>query len=126
MSINPVPSTMNLPIAPVDAPPRPEPTPPAIAPGDGSLPSDSGSRPKTELPVPLPAAGAEEMPQDEVQVQRNDEANGEIVIKYLDGRGKVILQVPSSQVLDLERSIAQELAASEGGTQPRGGNVRGH
>jgi uncharacterized FlaG/YvyC family protein len=48
------------------------------------------------------------MPTDEVQVQR-DSATTEIVIKYLDGSGNVILQVPSSQVLDVARAIDQGL-----------------
>jgi uncharacterized FlaG/YvyC family protein len=38
-------------------------------------------------------------------VQRDDESNGQIVIKYLDHSGQVILQIPSSQVLGLARAI---------------------
>jgi uncharacterized FlaG/YvyC family protein len=42
-------------------------------------------------------------------VQRDSETNGEIVIRYLDRSGDVILQVPSSQMLALTRAIDQNL-----------------
>jgi len=48
------------------------------------------------------------MPQDEVEVQRDSAANDEIVIKYMDHSGNVILQVPSSQVLGVTRAIDQD------------------
>lgn len=67
---------------------------------------DSGSDPKREIPVVRPAPQVVEIPQDEVQVQRDSQTNN-IVIRYLDGSGNLILQVPSSQLLNLARSIAQ-------------------
>lgn len=70
---------------------------------------DSGALAKTELRRAHDSTPSQEMPQDEVQVQREGEPNGEIVIKYLDRGGQVILQVPSSQVLGLARSIAHDL-----------------
>jgi biopolymer transport protein ExbD len=48
-----------------------------------------------------------ELPQDEVQVQRDSQ--NQIVIKYLDGSGRVIFQVPSSQIVALQRAIEQAL-----------------
>jgi hypothetical protein len=48
-----------------------------------------------------------ELPQDVVQVQR--ESQHQIVIKYLDSAGKVIFQLPSSQMLALQRAIEQAL-----------------
>jgi len=50
------------------------------------------------------------MPQDEVQVQRDSGTNGDIVIKYMDHFGNVVLQIPSSQVLGVAHAIDQELA----------------
>ena len=69
--------------------------------------SDSGSDPKREIPVVQPSPQTVEIPQDEVQVQRDSQTNNEIVIRYVDGSGKLILQVPSSEVLKLARAIAQ-------------------
>jgi len=40
-------------------------------------------------------------------VQRDSQ--NQIVIKYLDGSGKVIFQVPSAQVLALQHAIEQAL-----------------
>ena len=39
-------------------------------------------------------------------------AGGAIVIRYLDAHGNVVLQVPSSQVLELARSIRQDLESA--------------
>ena len=50
-----------------------------------------------------------ETAKDEVQVQRDGENNGQIVIRYLDHAGQVILQVPSSQILGLARAIERAL-----------------
>jgi uncharacterized FlaG/YvyC family protein len=50
-----------------------------------------------------------EMPRDEVQVQRVNGASGDIVIRYIDASGNLILQIPSSQVLGLARAIEQAL-----------------
>jgi len=49
--------------------------------------------------------------QDAVQVQR--ETGNQIVIRYLDRCGQVIVQVPSSQVLELEKAIEQALEAQQ-------------
>ena len=72
---------------------------------------DSGTPAKRENQGVQDAASAPEMPQDEVEVQREGKLNGEIVIKYLDRSGDVILQVPSPQVLNLDRSIAHDTAS---------------
>jgi len=91
---------------------------------------DPGTSPSQEIRdsqnVPAPA----ELPQDEVQVQREGQADNEIVIKYLDHSGNLILQVPSSQVLGVAQAIDQDLeeqakahAAEAGG---EGGKTHGH
>jgi len=86
----------------------------------GTKPPRSQQETKAERPVSDPdpkqeivnrrqAPQAAELPQDEVQVQRDTDGNGQIVIRYLDHSGQVILQVPSSQVLGLARAIEQAL-----------------
>lgn len=86
---------------------------------------NSGMQPNRESPVHQRDRKVLEMPQDEVQVQRDSQ--NQIVIKYLDGSGKVIFQVPSSQVLALQQAIEQALeqqaqsrTAADGETAVRG------
>jgi hypothetical protein len=108
MSINPVQG-----IGPADevrfenANPRPSPTVPAAQGAKSAQPS-SGNPPKQEVPTSQSVPPSGEMPQDEVEVQRDSAANDEIVIKYMDHSGNVILQVPSSQVLGVTRAIDQD------------------
>lgn len=93
-----------------------------------------GPSPKPKIHDPQNAAVSAEMPQDEVQVQRDSSTNGDIVIKYLDHSGEVVLQIPSSQVLGVARAIDEELAleakaranAGETPSGSNGGNVHGH
>lgn len=66
-------------------------------------------------------------------MQRDSATNGEIVIRYLDQRGNLILQVPSSEVLGVTRGIDQALEqskraqAAESGVTPRSkGGKNGH
>ncbi len=98
-----------------------------------SAQSNSGTAPKQEVQqlqkAPVPVAEA----QDEVQVQRDSATNGEIVIRYLDRSGDVILQVPSSQMLDVTRAIDANLQEEakvrmDAGTTPaanQGGKLYG-
>ena len=71
--------------------------------------SESAPKSKQELHSgklnPPPA----EMPRDEVQVQRTNGGSGDIVIRYMDPHGNLILQIPSSQVLGLARAIERAL-----------------
>jgi hypothetical protein len=89
-----------------DKQPRSAPEPAAQAksspPGTGNL----SKRESKNLPA---SAQPFELPEDEVQVQRDAETNGEVVIRYLDHSGSVILQLPSSQMLGLTRAIEQGL-----------------
>ncbi len=73
-----------------------------------------------------------EMPRDEVQVQRTNDGSGDIVIRYMDPHGNLILQIPSSQVLALARAIERtfEQEASQESTgnlaSRSGGTSDGH
>lgn len=98
---------------------------PSIAPGNetqwnSSHPSDtpqkltlattkSGSDPIPEPPSAQRSPSALELPQDEVQVQRDSQADDQIVVRYMDDKGNLILQVPSEQVLSVAHAIGQDL-----------------
>lgn len=69
--------------------------------------SASGTQPNRESPAARKQTKEAELPQDEVQVQRDGQ--NQIVIKYLDSSGKMIFQVPSSQILALQQAIEQAL-----------------
>lgn len=73
--------------------------------------SDSEPRPTREIKKPQSDPASFELPQDEVQVQRDPAGSGQIIIRYLDSKGNLILQVPSSQLLGLARSIEETLSA---------------
>jgi hypothetical protein len=74
----------------------------AAQPATGYLPKAEQAGTKS---IPSPA----ELPQDEVQVQRDSQIRDEVVIKYLDTvSGNLILQVPSAEVLSVDHGIYQE------------------
>jgi len=70
---------------------------------------NSGPEPRQEIRHQPQTSETSEIVKDEVQVQRDGESNGQIVIRYLDHAGQVILQVPSSQILGLARAIERAL-----------------
>lgn len=134
MSINPVPglgSITNAQSAEASTTPRQEPV--FTRPGEETAQPVPGSSPKQEAQIPQNVSESQQLPQDEVQVQRDPETT-EIVIKYLDRSGSVILQVPSSQVLGVAHAIEQDLAqeakvrasASAPHADSEGGKVHGH
>ena len=130
MSINPVPG-----IGPADdarfaaANPRSAQSRPSAPAAAESSQPDPGTSPKQEPRIPQNAAASLEMPQDEVQVQRDGGTNGEIVIRYVDRSGDVILQVPSSQVLGMTRAIDEDFQqaarARENAGATQAGSERG-
>jgi len=92
---------------------------------------DSGASSKTNANPAQNAAQNNELPEDEVQVQRDSQTNGDIVVKYVDHSGNLILQVPSLQVLGLARAIDQDFAREaklhnpENASQDEGGKSHG-
>ncbi len=109
MSIDPVttirPATDSLP-APGNI--RDQQLSPAATPANCAQPN-SACKPKEEIRDLRNDSQSSELPRDEVQVQQGSETNGRIVIKYLDHSGKLILQVPTSQVLGLARAVDRAL-----------------
>jgi hypothetical protein len=99
------------------------------APCAGSI---SGTNPKPEIASVQNETHSLEASRDEVQVQQ-DGGDGKIVIRYLDGSGNVILQIPSSQLLGLSRAIGEALdeqakiRSSAHSSEPvEGSNLHGH
>ena len=84
--------------------------------------------------TPRSVSAPAEVQQDEVQVQQDSEIKDEIIIRYVNPAGNVILQIPSSQVLGVQRAIDQvfeqeaKARASAGATQTgsNGGKTHGH
>ena len=72
-----------------------------------------GTTSKQESSSAQPPARSTELPQDEVQVLRDSQTNGEVVVKYLDHAGNLIVQMPSSQMLGVTRAIEQDFQARE-------------
>jgi hypothetical protein len=68
----------------------------------------AGSSLNSEAGAAQSSSSSTELPEDEVQVQRDSQTNGEVVIKYLDHAGNLILQVPSSQMIGLARAIEED------------------
>jgi hypothetical protein len=108
MSINPVQG-----IGPVseaqlaDASLRLGPSRAAAAEGQESPQPNSGTSPNQPVRAAQNASSDSDLPQDEVQVQRDSQAD-EIVVRYLDHSGNLILQMPSSEVLGLTRAIGED------------------
>lgn len=133
MSINPVQKTEPAIELQVTQPGARSSPPPSVA-AAKSAASDPGTSPKQNLHDPQNAASTTEFPQDEVQVLRDNGTNGDIIVKFMDHFGNVVLQIPSSQVLGVAHAIDQELAleakarANAGEAQPEGngGKVHGH
>jgi hypothetical protein len=106
MSVNPVPTidlTVGEQSANTNLQKRPSANPEVIP-----AQPDPGTSPKQEASSGQPAPISTELRQDEVQVQRNSETNGEVVIKYLDHFGNLIVQMPSSQMLGVTRAIDRD------------------
>ncbi|MGC2447577.1 MAG: hypothetical protein WA477_08030 [Candidatus Sulfotelmatobacter sp.] len=114
-------------VDPTSAPVRPTAT---ISPSAKPDPEPASKRNGSD---PADAPSSSELHRDEVQVQRESGTDGEIVIRYVDRFGDLVLQVPSAQVLGVSRAIDQELAseakarASADTTQPENeGDIHGH
>jgi hypothetical protein len=130
MSINPVQTISQIvETRPANASPRPEPPAPAET---KSNDPNAGNPPKAEAQKTQSASVSAELPQDEVDVQRDTQTNGDVVVKYKDPSGNLILQVPSTQVLGVARAITQDFRTeakareTTAQTEDKGGNSDGH
>jgi hypothetical protein len=86
----------------------------AKAPSESSTAADktarpvSGTLPKQESSVAKKASASYELTQDVVEVHQDPEIKNQFIIQYLDQAKNVVLQVPSDEELQVERTIAQE------------------
>ncbi|HUO13798.1 MAG TPA: hypothetical protein VMX38_02335 [Verrucomicrobiae bacterium] len=71
--------------------------------------SNPGTAPKINESPASSVTPSSEIPQDEVEVQRDSQVHGEIVVRYVDQSGNVVLQMPSEQVLGVARAINEDL-----------------
>jgi hypothetical protein len=91
-----------------------------------------GTSPKQEVRNPQNASASTELPQDEVQVQRENGIDGEVVVKYLNPSGDLILEIPTLQVLGMARAIGQDFQkaaqarANDATREKNGGETHGH
>jgi hypothetical protein len=90
----------------------------------------AGYGPKQEAPVQKDVSPASQLPEDEVQLQRDSGLQNELIVRYVDKTGNLILQVPAEQLLHFERAIAAEFQqakppATTEGENPKGGS-HGH
>jgi uncharacterized FlaG/YvyC family protein len=113
MSINPVQSFGNESGVQASAEsaraPRPQSTPVSVT-IRAQEQSSSGTLPNQEIPHAQKVAADAEAPQDVVQVQHDSQITDEVIIKYtVEATGRVILQVPSAEVLSVARGISQDL-----------------
>jgi len=90
-----------------DPPPRPQVRPHVETP-PLTFPPNAGQSPEQQAPVKKAPAPESSLPEDEVQLQRDSDFENQLIVRYVDKTGNLILQVPAQQVLDLERTIAAE------------------
>ena len=73
----------------------------------------SGGVPNREAQVPKDLSTASQLPEDVVELQYDGGPQKKLVVRYLDKAGEVILQVPSQQLLNVERSFAEEFLQTQ-------------
>jgi hypothetical protein len=87
----------------------------------------SGSAPKQQSAATRNVPATYDLPQDVVEVHQDPQIKNQIIVQYLDRSKNLILQVPSSGELTVERGIAAEsqqvakLRASETAAAQSGG-----
>ncbi len=71
--------------------------------------SASGTVPRPTVSETSKVSSSYESPQDVVELHQDPDVKGQIIAEYLDRSKRVVIQVPSSEELAVERGIAQEL-----------------
>jgi len=103
MSIAPVPSFPPVNREPADVRPIhiaavPEPAHPV-----------SVTLPIQEKSAPPNGSSTYELPEDVVEVHQDPDIKNQVIVQFLDKAKNVVLQVPSSEELSVERGIAQDV-----------------
>ena len=87
---------------------RPQPPPAPFA--AHAWEPDPGTAQRQQIQGAQKVAAQDELAQDVVEVQRDSQITNQVVIKYMvQATGQVILQVPSSELLAVDRGISQDL-----------------
>lgn len=68
----------------------------------------SGTLSKQEKSVAKNVPEAYEVPEDVVEVHQDPDIKNQVIIEYLDKAKDIVLQVPSTEELSVERGIAAE------------------
>jgi|SRR5208282_3148036 len=72
----------------------------------------SGISQKEKSPAAKIVPVTYELPPDVVEVHQDPQLKSQVIVEYLDRSKNVVLQIPSTQELDVERGIAQEVQAA--------------
>ena len=91
---------------------QPSPLPATAAPEPGAR-----SVPKQEGQAPSSVVSQADSPPYEVQMQHDAQLENELIFKYVDRAGNLILQVPSAQALSIKRAILDEFRQRPGTTR---------
>jgi hypothetical protein len=71
-------------------------------------PPESGKLSDAEVQAPKDDSASSQLPEDEVQLQHDSQLQAQLIVRYMDKTGNLILQIPSRQTLNLEHAIAAE------------------
>ncbi len=102
-------------------------THPAAEPAQAADRSVSETAPKQQSAATRNVPSTYDLPQDVVEVHQDPQIKDQLIVQYLDKSKNLILQVPSSGELTVERGIAAEsqqaakLRASEAAAAQSGG-----
>ena len=130
MSVSPVQSYYDIAAASSARTGTPEPqprrqAPPHVDDPPQTFPPGSGYGPKLEVPAQKASAPDSQLPEDEVQLQRDSQLENQLIVRYVDRAGNLILQVPAQQVLNFERAIAAEFEPAKPPVKGEGENQKG-
>jgi hypothetical protein len=90
-----------------------------------NIPPNAGNDPNPEAPVLKHTPVETQQPEDAVELQRDSELQNELIVRYVDGSGNLILQVPAEQVLRFQRAIAADFQKAQSVTPAAGTDRKG-
>ena len=114
MSVSPVQNSVVESVATYSQPadresqPRPRATDPIP-----TFPPDAGNVSKQEAQAPQGSSATSQLPEDEVELQHDSDLENELIVRYVDGSGNLIVQVPSGEMLSVQRGIMQEFQRAQ-------------
>jgi hypothetical protein len=82
-----------------------------------TYPPNAGKNSKEEPQSSATSSIASPLPEDEVELQRDSELENELIVRYVDKAGNVVLQVPGQQMLSVQRAIMEEFQHTSPGQE---------